>query len=50
MKVPDLNLLIYAANEHSAHHQLAKQWFEDHYNTNHNPSARPGLRCWALFA
>ena len=28
MIVPDLNLLIYAHNEHAPHHEPAKRWWE----------------------
>jgi uncharacterized protein len=34
MKIPDLNVLIYAANTDSAHHLKAKEWFEASYNAN----------------
>ncbi len=34
MKIPDLNVLIYAANTSSTHHSQAKQWFESCYNAN----------------
>lgn len=33
MKIPDLNVLLYAANSASAQHHTAKQWFETQYNT-----------------
>ncbi len=34
MKIPDLNVLLYAANTQSAHHATAKSWFEACYNAN----------------
>lgn len=33
MNIPDVNVLIYAINTQSAHHAVAKQWFEEAYNT-----------------
>ena len=36
MKIPDVNVLIYAANSASAQHAAAKEYLEDCYNT-HQP-------------
>jgi uncharacterized protein len=34
MNIPDVNVLLNAANVVSPHHHIAKQWFENAYNNN----------------
>jgi uncharacterized protein len=48
MKIPDLNVLINAANPNSPFHTTAKQWFEDTYNAYPDSHHRIGYAWVAL--
>lgn len=46
MKLLDVNLLLYAVDERSAQHELARAWF-DAVLSEARPSPFPGPDCWA---